>query len=156
MKSHARSCVVLFSLASLFASLVFGQCKCTCKPIPPGGTTRCESNQIAVCSDSGNGTCEGSCFDVPKQSAVGQADQLGFAASLLSRIFRKNISTIEIRGNRRVFAAIFDQLIDGARSNETVTLEYTRKKFAVSLGMTDASQKRLVAGRAQLAGPELF
>lgn len=145
MKLCARSLMLLFSSLALLPSLVCAQCKCTCRPSPPGGTTRCEAGQIAICSDGGDGTCQGSCITVSAE-----IEPLDLTATLLSRITRKEVSKGQIRENHEAVKTIIDQLMEGSRSDKTFTLDYKDRKFAVSVGMTDRAQNRMAAARAQL------
>jgi hypothetical protein len=75
---------------------------------------------------------------------------LNLAALLLSRITRKTISTSQLRDNHEAVRTILGQLMEGSRSDKTVTLEYDHKRFAVSVGLTDHAETRMAEARAQL------
>jgi hypothetical protein len=164
MRSCARNCLLLFSLLFFSESLAFAECKCSCKPSPPGGTTECAPGQIAVCSASGDGTCHGSCINIPVRSPIDLGKGIGteeepksvdmiFAATLLSRIFGEKISVSQILENREAFEVIFDRLLESPRSDKAVTVVYNHQVFTVSVALTAVAEDELKSARAQLAGP---
>src|SRR5688500_230304 len=88
-----RLLVVCFFL--FFCPELVAQCKCTCRPSPPGGTTTCDQGQIAVCGTDSGKVCEGKCVNVSNTNPP-----VPYAAVVLSGILEVQISEQDLFGNR--------------------------------------------------------
>lgn len=146
MRSFALNSLILVSMMPFLVSLGFGECKCTCRPSPPGGVTKCERGQIAVCGDDGRGTCEGSCLTTPNQ-----IEPLEFARQVLTSILKIEIPSDRMRGENQVFADIIDSLLKSHKNDETVTFSYKGREFKLSVGLTDNAVTKLEQARDELS-----
>jgi hypothetical protein len=149
MKLLVRSVLTIFLLAG-FKSIVPAQSKCTCRPSPPGGTTQCKSEEIAICGDGGDGTCHGQCIEPPEPSR-GRYD-LDFSAFLVGKILQKDISTRELERNSDTFNQILAKLINSSGSDKTVKVQYKGQQENISVGLSDDAKKLLESAQTQLAG----
>src|ERR1700722_19775427 len=146
MRVIVRSFICIYLVLIPCQAVATGQCKCTCRPSPPGGTTECTSEQIAICSDGGNGTCHGSCFDLP--GTGGAAD---LAAAIFGKAFSRNISPADVRQSPTTFTAYLDRALESARSETTASFDYDDRTYRISFGMNEASLIILGNARARLA-----
>lgn len=146
MKFHARSCFLSFSILLLFGSLASAQCHCKCRPSPPGGTTQCESGDIAICSSGDDGTCHGSCIHVPRQTKA-----LDLTATVFTKLFNQEISTSQILENRQAAETVIDRLIESSTLDKTVTVTYGSRRFTLSVGLSESAMTLLKSAKAQLS-----
>jgi hypothetical protein len=146
MRLSALSCLALgLALLGSFQSVGHCQTQCKCRPSPPGGTTRCEKGEVAICSNAG-GECSGTCVRPPRASA----DQLVFSAALLSTVLKQQVTTQMLRSDPITFAHIMDALIRSNQTKDTVSIEYRGRNFQVSVALDDADERELEANRKLL------
>src|SRR2546423_290585 len=79
--------------------------ECTCFPSPPGGITRCESGQTAICGYDELGRCDGRCVTIASDLAP-----LDYAAQLLSEIVAESVSTDNLEQDAKNCAVIINLL----------------------------------------------
>ena len=150
MRLTVRKFPSLLLLLALVNTCALAQCKCTCRPSPPGGTTQCESGAIAICGDAGDGTCHGRCIVPPGPDRSPFDYELSFSAFLLGNIFHRNISTMELTDNPATFEQILTQLIKSSATDEPTKLAYKDRQVTVSIGMSDDAKNLLKSAQKQL------
>jgi hypothetical protein len=121
--------------------------ECTCFPSPPGGITRCESSQTAICGYDELGRCEGRCVTI----ASGLAP-LDYTAQLLSEIVGESLSADDLEGDARNCAVIANLLLDSSEENKAVKFKLNGRPHRVSVGLTEVAKKKLRAAARTLEG----
>src|ERR1043165_784270 len=116
-----------------------GRARCTCRPSPPGGETVCESGQIAVCGSS-DGVCKGSCISVSDR-----LQPLQYSAQVLSAVVGEGVTVEDLEKKRKDYKGIIDKLLNSSEKDKEVTFEYHRKKFKVSIGLSEIAKRKLTA-----------
>jgi hypothetical protein len=110
---------------------------CTCFPSPPGGTTRCEGGQIAICASDG-GECEGVCVTVASDLAP-----LDYAAQLLSAVVREGVSAGDLEKDAEECVVILNLLLESSDQNKPVNFRFNGQSHRVSVGLTKVAKKKL-------------
>ena len=145
MKFFVRNVCIFLLIVLLCTISAIGQTKCTCRPSPPGGTTRCVVGQTAVCGSDRSGTCEGSCINVrPSLQAI------EYVASLLSQIAGVDIPAPRLREEASTFRSIISAILRSNRDDEAVTIKYHDKIFQVSIDLTSVGVSKLEEALNQL------
>ena len=144
------ACCVAVTLV-LCCSLAAGRpdCKCVCRPSPPGGTTVCQDNQIAVCGSDARGQCEGKCVTVSTK-----AEPLQYTARVVTVVIKpqKDISEFDLREQRLTFIPIVEKILESARKGVTVTISREERQLKVCVGLPGEGQDKLDQGLRQLKG----
>lgn len=130
MKSYVLkgASVVISVLISCFTA--YAECRCTCMPNPPGGTTHCSSG-IAVCGRGGSGGCEGRCINVSGTTS------LELAASALAGVLGGTVTSEDLRSNRAQARDAISSLL-GSRGTTVVTISFNGNSTSGTFGV-DAS-----------------
>lgn len=115
MKSFVLKIVSVTTAIIISCSNVYAEARCTCKPDPPGGTTRCTSG-IAVCGRGSGTGCEGICV------SVSGTTPLEVAASALSGVLGGTVTAEDLRRNTEQARGAISSLL---RSNGSVEVTVT-------------------------------
>jgi hypothetical protein len=115
-------------------------CKCVCRPSPPGGTTICNEDEMAICSGTASGECEGRCVKLSQKT-----NALGFASEAITAVLKaeKEITEADLlmekaTGKTR-YARVIRSILESANSDKTVALEGRR----ISIGLSNSGQDKL-------------
>jgi hypothetical protein len=127
MRSFALKSVSIMVAILLSCSGVYAECKCTCKPSPPGGTTYCSSG-IAVCGKGSGGGCEGRC------ESVSGTQSLDIAASALGAVVGGSISSDDLRRNRDQAKDAISTLLSSNGTTE-VTVNFVGNSLSGTIGV---------------------
>ena len=112
--------------------------KCICRPSPPGGITRCEGGQIAVCGDGGTGICEGRCVSIDPNLV-----SLDYAAELLSEVLQSRVEASDLEDNAHDFGMICRLMLESSGSGKTVNFNLGSQQYHVCVGLTRVAKTKL-------------
>lgn len=128
MRSFALKSVSVLITITLACFNVYAECKCTCQPAPPGGTTYCDSG-IAVCGTGSGGICEGRCVGPSGTSS------LEIAASSLSAVLGGDFTAEDLRRNRDQARDAISTLL-GSESTTEVTVTFEGRSLKGTFGIS--------------------
>jgi hypothetical protein len=134
MRSFVLKGVSVVTAVILSCSSVYAECRCTCKPDPPGGTTRCASG-IAVCGKGPTG-CEGLCV------GVNGTTSLEVAASALSGVLGGTITVQDLRRNADQARGAISSLLS-SNSTDEVTVAFDGNSVTGTFGISGEVAPRL-------------
>lgn len=122
-----------------------GKINCTCRPIPPGGVTECQSGQNAICTSMG-GVCKGSCIRVSDELRP-----LKYSAEVVTAVLNKNVSESELQKDPKGSKKLIDRLIKISEKGETAKIKHGGKEYLVCLGLNEVGKNKLKSASKALA-----
>lgn len=135
MKSFVLKVVSITAAIIMSCPSVYAECRCTCKPDPPGGTTRCTSG-IAICGKGRGRGCEGVCI-----TASGTTS-LEVAASALSGVLGGTITEEDLRRNAGQARGAISSLL-GSGGDDEVTVAFEGRSLTGTFGVSGETVERL-------------
>ena len=122
MKLFVHSILLSFAIIAFSSFSAYGQASCSCKPVPPGGTTKCERGDVAVCGVS-NGVCEGYCIVFNKIDAPPDTFAMRATAQIFSRIFNTQIRSNDLKNNAEDAKRVINQIL-GSNGENRIDIKF--------------------------------
>jgi hypothetical protein len=70
---------------------------------------------------------------------------LQYSAQVLSAVVGEGVTVEDLEKKRKDYKGIIDKLLNSSEKDKEVTFEYHRKKFKVSIGLSEIAKRKLTA-----------
>jgi hypothetical protein len=145
MKLHVPKIILLVFLCAVSSLICNGQTSCTCKPSPPGGTTKCPAGEVAICGADKEGVCEGKCHRVSSGLAP-----VPYLAALLSDIFIASLADSDLFADRPAAKQCIRDIELADKTHDSVIIKFKSFSRTVSIGLPDLALSKLQSAYEEL------